>query len=173
MIEQLNAALPSILSGMVLLAVGGVVGVLGKTFVKLFSLNDEHRMLLEMRKQFKVLIGEHRKLMECNRNQNKAMIVSLFEDARSRGDVVTPMELDTANRLADSYFALGGNHYIHTVIKQLNEMEIIGEPIELGNGIASRGSGRNRHERSNPYEKQINEPQILDGGSGSLGVYRQ
>lgn len=130
MIEQLNAATPSIFSGIVLLAVGGVVGVFGKAIVKALSIGKEHKALLDTQGKVDVLIEEHKKLMECNRNQNKAMIVAQFEDAKARGGVVTPMELDTANRLADSYFALGGNHYIHTVIKQLNEMEIIGEPID-------------------------------------------
>lgn len=130
LIEQFNAAVPSIFSGLVLLVVGGAIGVFGKTFARVFSFNNEHKELLEIKNQFETLIEEHHALMECNRNQNKAMIVSRFEEAKARGGIVTPMELDTANRLADSYFELGGNHYIHSVIKQMNAMEIIGEPIE-------------------------------------------
>ena len=39
------------------------------------------------------------------------------------------MELDTLNRLADSYFALGGNHYIHEVVKKANALPVGGEEI--------------------------------------------
>ena len=65
-------------------------------------------------------------LLESQRNQLKASIVALYERAVERG-YVTPMELDTANRMADSYFELGGNHYVHAVIARLNEIEIRGE----------------------------------------------
>lgn len=68
-------------------------------------------------------------LRESQRNQLKASIVALYERATERG-YITPMELDTLNRMADSYFKLGGNHYIHAVIKRANDdVEIQGEPI--------------------------------------------
>lgn len=68
-------------------------------------------------------------LRESQRNQLKASIVALYERATERGHI-TPMELDTLNRMADSYFELGGNHYIHAVIKRANDdIEIQGEPI--------------------------------------------
>lgn len=68
-------------------------------------------------------------LREAQRNQLKAAIVDLYERTKERG-YITPMELDTLNRMADSYFALGGNHYIHAVLKRANdELEINGEPI--------------------------------------------
>lgn len=68
-------------------------------------------------------------LRESQRNQLKASIVSVYEHSTERG-YITPMELETCNRMTDSYFALGGNHYIHAVIKRLNEdVKIKGEPI--------------------------------------------
>lgn len=68
-------------------------------------------------------------LREAQRNQLKAAIVDLYERTKERG-YITPMELDTLNRMADSYFALGGNHYIHAVLKRANDdLEINGEPI--------------------------------------------
>ena len=68
-------------------------------------------------------------LRDSQRNQLKASIVLSYEKACERGHI-TPMELDTINRMADSYFDLGGNHYVHAVIKRANEdLEIKGEPI--------------------------------------------
>lgn len=69
--------------------------------------------------------------MESQRNQLKADIVKLYEQAKSRGDKITYMELDALNRLADSYFALGGNHYIHTIVAKANKMDLIGEVIPM------------------------------------------
>lgn len=96
------AALPAIISGVTLLLVGWLA------------------------RQFAAFGREHKVLLESQRNQLKASIVALYERAVERG-YVTPMELDTANRMADSYFALGGNHYVHAVIARLNETEIRGE----------------------------------------------
>lgn len=68
-------------------------------------------------------------LKDGQRNQLKADIVEKYERAKERG-FITPMELDTANRVADSYFDLGGNHYVHAIIAHLNnDMEIKGESI--------------------------------------------
>ena len=65
----------------------------------------------------------------AQRNQLKASIVALYEKAIERGNI-TPMELESLNRMADSYFALGGNNYIHAVVKRANaELDIDGEPI--------------------------------------------
>lgn len=75
------------------------------------------------------LMGEWEVLRESQRNQLKCSIVDLYERAKERG-YITPMELDSLNRMADSYFALGGNHYIHAVVKRANEdLELSGEPI--------------------------------------------
>lgn len=68
-------------------------------------------------------------LKESQRNQLKAAIVQAYERGYER-EFITPMELDTVNRMADSYFALGGNHYIHAIIRKLNqEIEVKGEQI--------------------------------------------
>ena len=77
------------------------------------------------------LLEEHAALMECNRNQNKSRIVEIYQTASLRS-YITPMELDTVNRLADSYFKLGGNHYVHALVRRMNdEMPIVGEPIPV------------------------------------------
>lgn len=75
------------------------------------------------------LIRRFGTLEESQRNQLKADIAELYERSGERG-YITPMELDSANRMADSYFALGGNHYIHAVLHRMNEnMKIKGEAI--------------------------------------------
>lgn len=68
-------------------------------------------------------------LKESQKEQLKAAIVDKYEQVTERG-YITPMSLDTVNRMADSYFALGGNHYIHALVSHMNnDMEIKGRPI--------------------------------------------
>lgn len=85
------------------------------------------------RKMVKILNGfkdEFAELKESQRNQIKAQIVQLYEDVNVRG-YITHMELETSNRLADSYFRLGGNNYIHAVMGRLNSMALRGEKLPL------------------------------------------
>lgn len=86
---------------------------------------------VSVRKLMKVLNGfrsEFTELKESQRNQIKAQIVQMYQIANYRG-YITHMELETVNRLADSYFALGGNNYIHAIMDRLNNMSIRGESI--------------------------------------------
>ena len=77
----------------------------------------------------KGVLDEFNTLKDSQRNQLKAAIVEKYENVHERG-YITPMSLDTVNRMADSYFALGGNHYIHALLKRMNEdMEVRGVPI--------------------------------------------
>lgn len=110
------AALPAIISmvlgGAVVWAARKVAGAVGE-------------MVSELRK----FQAEHRLLMETERNDLKSHIVAIYERAKERG-YVTPMELETANRLFDSYRKLGGNSYIEVIMHDLNNnTEIVGMPI--------------------------------------------
>lgn len=68
-------------------------------------------------------------LKQSQQDQLKAAIVDKYETVQERG-YITPMSLETVNRMADSYFALGGNHYIHALMNHMNDgMEIKGVPI--------------------------------------------
>lgn len=74
--------------------------------------------------------SDFNELKESQRNQIKDQIVSTFEYSEYRG-YITHRKLDTTNRLADSYFALGGNNYIHGLMNRLNnEMPVKGEQID-------------------------------------------
>jgi len=65
----------------------------------------------------------------AQKNQLKAQIVAAYERSMERG-CITPMELETVNRMVDSYFALGGNNYIHALVKRLNDdIPVRGETI--------------------------------------------
>lgn len=127
--EFILSALPSVISGV-------LIGVLAWFGGKLSGFRDEHRALVEgtddmqeLRTRLDLLIKEHEALMTSQRNQIKAKIVEDFQRSAQRG-YITPMELDTVNRLADSYFALGGNHYVHTLMHRMNEeMQVVGEPV--------------------------------------------
>lgn len=99
-----------------------------KTAKQLNAFREEHAALIKAQREFEAYKKEHAALIESQRNQLKAQIVEIYERAKDRG-YITYMELDTINRLADSYFSLGGNHYIHAVIKKANAMPVGGEEI--------------------------------------------
>ena len=129
--EMIAGAAPSIISAI-------CIGALGYACRSLVGFNKEHsdvmRISHETSEKLDSLLEEHETLMESQRNQIKAQIVSVYQIACSRG-YITPMELDTVNRMADSYFALGGNHYIHALVAKMNhELPVVGEPIPTERG---------------------------------------
>lgn len=72
---------------------------------------------------------EHSVLLRSQRHQIKATIVHMYENAMNRG-YITPMELDTMNRLYESYEALEGNTYIKAIVHRANvDLELRGEAI--------------------------------------------
>ncbi len=124
--EAFASAMPSILSAL-------LVGALGWVCRSLVGFNKEHREVAKIAQEtsgkIDALMVEHEALVESQRNQIKSQIVNIYQVACAR-EYITPMELDTANRLADSYFTLGGNHYIHAIVKRMNkELPLIGDPI--------------------------------------------
>lgn len=79
--------------------------------------------------QFKGFVNEHKLLMETERNDLKSHIVAIYERAKERG-YITHMELDTVNRLYDSYKKLGGNSYIEAIVHEMSyAMRKVGMPI--------------------------------------------
>lgn len=80
-------------------------------------------------KKFKSLFADFQELKESQRNQIKSQIVNTAEHCKKQG-YITYMQLETFNRLADSYYKLGGNSYIHTVVDRANnELNVTGDPI--------------------------------------------
>lgn len=68
-------------------------------------------------------------LEQSQQDQLKAAIVDKYETATERG-YITPLSLDIVNKFAESYFKRGGNSYIKSLMKHMNEdMEIKGRPI--------------------------------------------
>lgn len=103
--ELLLKALPTIISAVCL-------GVMSWTAKK----------MLGVLKEFTVL-------KQSQQDQLKAAIVEKYEAVQERG-YITPLSLDTVHRMADSYFALGGNTYVKALVKHMdNDMEIRGIPI--------------------------------------------
>lgn len=96
--------LPSVISGITL----AIVTALARYV---------HLVMKEMRQEWAAL-------RESQRNQLKASIVRSYEEAQKQG-FITPMELETMNRRADSYFALGGNNYVHALIDNANHKLVI------------------------------------------------
>lgn len=102
-------ALPAIISAVTL----GVVGFVSKK-------------VMDFLHEFKT---QHAALMESQRNQLKTSIVETYEMVVARG-WITPMELECVNRDFDSYKQLGGNHYVHSLVRKMNEeIPVKGEPI--------------------------------------------
>ncbi len=96
----------SIISGLTLAVVSGLASYCKRSFAA-------------QRKEFDAL-------KESQRNQLKASIVRSYDEARERG-YVTAAELDTMHRSAESYWALGGNSYIHAIMSHADTMEVRGE----------------------------------------------
>lgn len=104
-------ALPAIISTVTL----GVVGFVSKK-------------VMDFLREFK---SQHTALMESQRNQLKTTIVATYERVMARG-CITPLELECTNRDFDSYKKLGGNHYVHSLIRRMNEeIPAKGEPIPI------------------------------------------
>lgn len=97
------AALPSMISG---------VGV------ALMALVSKRltRMVRETREDWAIL-------KESQRNQLKNQIVVRAQEAEERG-WITPYGLESVMRMADSYYGLGGNSYIHAVVKRLDAVPV-------------------------------------------------
>lgn len=116
------------------LAVFVLTGLIGWAARSLVGFRKEHGELLELREHSKHQDEEIQKvvallktLAESQRNQIKTELVNKFREVEMRGNI-DPYELDCFNRGADSYFALGGNHYIHTLVARVNkEIPIVGE----------------------------------------------
>lgn len=86
-------------------------------------------MVSSMRKQFNDFMDEHKLLMETERNDLKSHIVAIYERAKERG-YITHFELDSVNRLYDSYRKLGGNSYIEAIVHEMNyDMAKVGMPV--------------------------------------------
>lgn len=71
-------------------------------------------------KQVHRIIKDIREIKVSQRNQLKSAIVHTYELTEERG-YITPMELETMNRCADSYFELGGNNYVHSLVSRMNK----------------------------------------------------
>lgn len=87
-------------------------------------------LFARMRLEFKNFTHEHKTLLESQRNQLKYTIVLAYNRAMERG-YITNIELDCVNRMADSYFALGGNNYVHALIGRINNMKLQSIDIKL------------------------------------------
>lgn len=130
-ISALEGALPSIASFVVI----GVVTYVASKFrngglnVKTFM--QEHRDIVSQQKEntktikslekkIDNLAEDNNSIKQVLRNDTKSHIVSVYERALDRG-YITPMELETVNRLNDSYHnTLHGNTYIHVIVKHMN-----------------------------------------------------
>ena len=97
--------LSTVISGLTLAAVTALASYVAK---RLNAINDEYDALVS-----------------SQRNQLKASIVRIYEEALRQG-YITAMMLDTLNRQADSYARLHGNTYIETIRNHANSMTIKG-----------------------------------------------
>lgn len=142
--------------GIYLVALGGILTSLGAIFKALKGVRDAlARPAVEVRCDVERALDEHAEmsgrieensanvaamaelvgannaimavLQEATKNDLKAHIVALYQRCLDKGHI-TAIELYSLNRMADSYFALGGNHYVHAIVRHCNEdMEVRGE----------------------------------------------
>lgn len=127
--DVLLSVLSTVIGGAVLAV---VCWLASKTVSQLSEFRAEHEALMQIRAEFESFRAEHEALLESQRNQLKGSIVARYEHAVETGNVITPLALDVTNRDYDSYKALGGNHYVHTLMRRMNEeMTVAGEPLPL------------------------------------------
>lgn len=109
--------------------------VAGSLLKKGKGFNEQHGELLEMKRDYAVLKEDyqalkrdHDALVKSQRYQIKNTICRAYEEAEHNGCVISMLALDNLNELADSYFSLGGNHYVKSIMNRLNnDFEIVGE----------------------------------------------
>ncbi|MCI9495960.1 MAG: hypothetical protein HFJ67_10045 [Adlercreutzia mucosicola] len=86
-------------------------------------------VVAKLAKELRGFMAEHRMLLDNARNDNKSHLVATYQRVKERG-YVEPIELESANRLYDSYRDLGGNSYIEAIMHDLNNnTPIVGTPI--------------------------------------------
>ena len=104
---DMAAIAASVISGLSLAAITGLAGFMS-------------RQMGEIR-------GEWAAMRTAQRNALKASIVQSYETAQRDG-YISACELETMNRRAESYYALGGNNYIHAIMAHANsDLEVRGE----------------------------------------------
>ncbi len=137
----LHSALPSIASFMVISVITYFVTKLKNGKFNISKFMKEHEEVMNFQKDnyenISCLKNEIQKINESidsvkktQRNDVKSHIVSMYERCSDRG-YITPMELETVNRLSDSYHNdLDGNTYIHVIVGRMNtEMPIKGTAV--------------------------------------------
>lgn len=97
------AALPSVVSGISV----AVITLVGRRVTKLAD---------DTRQDWTVL-------KESQRNQLKSQIVVRYQEAQERG-FIRPWDLESITRMAESYYRLGGNSYIHSIMDRLDKLPI-------------------------------------------------
>lgn len=152
LIAALEGALPSIASFMIIAVITWLITKLKKGKFSISNFLSEHRKIPELSKDVKELkteifedikdlkteVAQVKEFAERSDEENKSVarndvkshIVSVYERCVDRG-YITPMELETVNRLNDSYHnTLNGNTYIHVIIRQMNnDIPVKGIPI--------------------------------------------
>lgn len=92
------------------------------------NLNDLVKALDNITQEIEEIKKNQQTLMESQRNQLKERINAIYQTAKHRG-FITHLELEAFNRLGDSYFALEGNSYIHSIVKKANLLPVGDEEI--------------------------------------------
>lgn len=141
-LQALEGALPSIAAAVVIGVVTHAANTLKKSGTSIKTIIKEHRFLVKQQaentKAIKALSSNMDSVKSVLRNDVKSHIVSIYERCIERGQeqgieygCITPMELETVNRLNDSYHnTLSGNTYIHVIVDQMNtKMTIKGTEI--------------------------------------------
>lgn len=141
LIAALEAALPSVASFFVIGLVTYTINKMRNGGLNIKTFMKEHREIVDQQQKNTELItdltskvdklsNDNEDIKSTLRNDVKSHIVSVYERALER-DYITPMELETVNRLNDSYHnVLKGNTYIHVIVRQMNnQMTIRGTEI--------------------------------------------
>lgn len=115
---SLEAALPSILSGIVLMMVGGIGGWLA---TKYKSYKNDLQSLRDLNQSFSQFRIEHENVMFAVKNINRATIIDMCDRAMRRG-YISDNHFKCLCELEESYHRLHGNSYTDEIIEKTKSL---------------------------------------------------
>lgn len=110
----LESALPSIVSGIVLMVIGGVVGWVCNKYK---GYKQDHETIQKLEEDISTFMEEHRVVMLAVKNINRATIIDMCDRAIRRG-YISDNHFKCLCELEESYHMLHGNSYTDEIIEK-------------------------------------------------------
>lgn len=116
--DYISPAIPSIISGVALLVIGGLCHWIFSTYNQLKS---EHQSMNDMKNSFDSFCVDHKTMVMAMKNMNRAIIIDICNRALRDGYIS-----DTSYRclceLEETYHTMHGNSYTDELIEKVKEL---------------------------------------------------